>query len=74
MGVDAGFYMYDVVVKKFTLAISSPDVFLFQVYVPLRVGAHCGRSRAVNTGVIHGCHFGHPCLRAVFTGAGRYYP
>jgi len=25
MGVGAGLYMYDVVVKKFTFAISSPD-------------------------------------------------
>jgi len=29
MGVVAGLYMYDVVVKKFTFAISSPDEFLF---------------------------------------------
>jgi len=29
MGVGAGLYMYDVVVKKFTFAISSPDEFLF---------------------------------------------
>jgi len=28
MGVGAGLYMYDVVVKKFTFAISSPDEFL----------------------------------------------
>ena len=28
MGVDTGLYMYDVVVKKFTFAISSPDEFL----------------------------------------------
>ena len=28
MGVSAGLYMYDVVVKKFTFAISSPDEFL----------------------------------------------
>jgi len=28
MGVVAGLYMYDVVVKKFTFAISSPDEFL----------------------------------------------
>jgi len=28
MGVGAGFYMYDVVVNKFTFAISSPGVFL----------------------------------------------
>jgi len=28
MGVGAGVYMYDVVVKKFTFAISSPDEFL----------------------------------------------
>ena len=29
MAVGAGLYMYDVVVKKFTFAISSPDEFLF---------------------------------------------
>jgi len=29
MGVGAGLYMYDVVVKKFTFAISSLDEFLF---------------------------------------------
>jgi len=28
MGVGAGLYMYDVVVKKFTFAISTPDEFL----------------------------------------------
>ena len=28
MGVGAGLYMYDVVVKMFTFAISSPDEFL----------------------------------------------
>jgi len=28
MGVGAGLYVYDVVVKKFTFAISSPDEFL----------------------------------------------
>jgi len=28
MGVCAGIYMYDVVVKRFTFAISSPDEFL----------------------------------------------
>jgi len=28
MGVSTGLYMYDVVVKKFTFAISSPDEFL----------------------------------------------
>jgi len=28
MGVGAGLYMYDVVGKKFTFAISSPDEFL----------------------------------------------
>jgi len=31
MGVGAGLYVYDVVVKKFTFAISSPDEFLFGV-------------------------------------------
>jgi len=33
MGVGAGLYMYNVVVKKFTFAISSPDEFLFIVSV-----------------------------------------
>jgi len=28
MGVGSGLYMYDVVVKMFTFAISSPDEFL----------------------------------------------
>ena len=28
MGVGGGMYMYDVVVKKFAFAISSPDEFL----------------------------------------------
>jgi len=28
MGLGAGLYMYDVVVKQFTFAISSPDEFL----------------------------------------------
>jgi len=29
MGVGAGLCMYEVIVKKFTFAISSPDEFLF---------------------------------------------
>jgi len=29
MGVGAGLYMYDVVVKRFTFAISSPGEFLW---------------------------------------------
>jgi len=29
MGVGAGLYMHDVVVKKFTFAISSPDEFFY---------------------------------------------
>jgi len=28
MGIGAGLYMYDVVVEKFTFAVSSPDEFL----------------------------------------------
>jgi len=31
MGVGAGLYMYDVVVKKFTFAISFPDEFLLHI-------------------------------------------
>jgi len=34
MGIGAGLYMYDVVVKKFTFAISSPDEFLFLLPTP----------------------------------------
>ena len=30
MGVGAGLYMYDIVVKTFTFAISSTDEFLFK--------------------------------------------
>jgi len=37
MGVGAGLYMYDVVVKKFTFAISSPDEFLFRIADSVRV-------------------------------------
>jgi len=33
MGVGAGIYMYDVVVKTFTFAISSPDEFLYYVRI-----------------------------------------
>jgi len=35
MGIGAGLYMYDVVVKEFTFAISSPDEFLS------RLSIHC---------------------------------
>jgi len=38
VGVGAGLCMYDVVVKKFTFAISSPDEFL--VLVPRLVTKH----------------------------------
>jgi len=31
MGVGAGLYMYDIVVKRFTFAILSPDEFFFIV-------------------------------------------
>jgi len=31
MGVGDGLYMYDVVIKKFTFAISSPDEFLVKI-------------------------------------------
>jgi len=34
MGVGAGLYMYDVVIKKFTFAVSSPDEFLFLLPTP----------------------------------------
>ena len=31
MGTGTGLYMYDVIVKKFTFAFSSPDEFLYQM-------------------------------------------
>jgi len=43
MGVGAGLYMYDVVVKKFTFAISSPNEFLLYSSpqcVPVRYNGH----------------------------------
>jgi len=43
MGVGVGLYMYDVVVKRFTFAISSPDEFLFYM---------CGRLKRENL-IIH---------------------
>ena len=33
MGVGGGLYMYDVVLKKFTFAISSPDEFLLNASI-----------------------------------------
>jgi len=39
MGIGAGFCMYDVIVNKFTFAISSPDQFLF-IMAALR--SRCG--------------------------------
>jgi len=41
MVVGAGFYMYDVVVKKFMFAISSPDEFLYHYYVTSQVNVSC---------------------------------
>jgi len=40
MGVGAGLYMYDVVGKKFTLAISSPDKFLSDFFLG-KCNKHC---------------------------------
>ena len=36
MGIGAGIYMYDVVVEKFTFAITSPDEFLFLYAVTVK--------------------------------------
>jgi len=38
MDVGALLYMYDVIVKKFTFAVSSPDEFLFSLTVEGWVG------------------------------------
>jgi len=48
MGVGAGLYMYNVVVKKFTFAISSPDEFLyFFEYISLKSTDHATLCSAV---------------------------
>jgi len=48
MGEGAGLYMYDVVVKKFTFAISSPDEFLLINEIITHVW-QCVDTRQVNT-------------------------
>ena len=40
MGIGAGLYMCDVVVKKFTFAISSPDEFLYFLLQLLKFAAN----------------------------------
>jgi len=40
MDVGAGLYMYDVVVKKFTFAISSPDEFLYHIIIGSGLVSH----------------------------------
>jgi len=46
MGVGPGIYMYDVVVKKFTFAVSSPDEFLVTFWVSRRRRKiFCGHAR-----------------------------
>jgi len=47
MGVGAGLYMYDVVVKKFTFAISSPDEFLLRQLTFTRSQSAANRDRSV---------------------------
>jgi len=49
MGVDAGFYMYDVVIKKFTFGISSPNELLFTF---LKVSLHGHRPYLTSNNVI----------------------
>jgi len=50
MGVGTGFCMYDVVVKKITFAISSPDEFLYiQLQFKIRLKKLRQRSRALLT-------------------------
>jgi len=46
MGVGAGLYMYDVVVKKFTFAVSSPGEFLsiFRLHTRWQV---CSRPKCI---------------------------
>jgi len=45
MGVGAGLYMYDVVAKKFTFAISSPDEFLSYIGSVTARHSSSGRQR-----------------------------
>jgi len=48
MGVGAGRYMYDVVVKKFMFAISSPDEFLyFDANINLVSYSHTDSNRVI---------------------------
>jgi len=48
MGVGAGLYMYDVVVKKFTFTISSPDEFLyFDANIDLVSYSHTDSNRVI---------------------------
>jgi len=60
MGVGGGLYMYDVVVKKFSFAISSPDEFFYCQWVSANLSSvHATRvhgpcSRPVNTAREHG--------------------
>jgi len=42
MGVGAGLYMYVVVVRKFTFAISSPDEFLYIMWGQIDCSASVG--------------------------------
>jgi len=42
--------------------------YLWTALHGFRLGTHNPCSRAVNTGVQHGCHFGHPWTRAFDTG------
>jgi len=48
MGVGDGLYMYDVVVNKFTFAISSPDKFLCNIRCTVEVHTLLARNNQDN--------------------------
>jgi len=65
MGIGAGFcmYEYDVVVKKFTFAISSPDEFLFSFYIIIGIASSQHRWTDLERSVRHiTCFRARKCL------------
>jgi len=63
MGVGDGLYMYDVVVKKFTFAISSPDEFFTTSVQEAQLSL---RDRATRACQLKSGKVLHKCRRLVF--------
>jgi len=57
MGVGAGHYMYNIVVKKFTFAISFPDEFLYKCLQHNLIGCTCTVYTRGTYWHIQGCIF-----------------